>query len=102
VVGGFTVTAQDASGDTVTNYSGTIHFTSSDTKAGLPANYTFVSGDSGTHTFNATLETAGSQSITATDTVTNTITGSQSGITVNAAAATQIRVETAVMEAGLL
>ena len=49
----------------------------------LPADYTFVAGDNGVHTFSSvTLETAGIQSITATDIVTSTITGSQSGITV--------------------
>ena len=43
----------------------------------LPANYTFVGGDTGFHTFSVTLETAGSQSITATDTATTSITGTQ-------------------------
>ena len=85
-----TVTAKDAGGNTVTGYTGTVHFTSTDPRAtagsGLPANYTFVAGDNGTHTFSATLKTAGSQSITATDTVTGSITGTQSGITVNAGA----------------
>jgi hypothetical protein len=83
----FTVTARDASGNTVTGYTGTITFSSSDGQAGLPANYTFTSGDAGQHPFSATLRTAGTQSLTATDTVTNTITGSQTGITVNPAAA---------------
>src|SRR5207245_206227 len=63
---------------------------SSDTQAVLPANYTFVAADAGQHTFSATLKTAGSQSLTATDTATNTITGSQAGITVNPAAANSL------------
>ena len=100
VVGNFTVTAQDASGNTITNYTGTVHFTSCDTQADLPANYSFVTGNNGTHTFSATLKTAGSQSITATDTVTASITGSQSGITVSPVAASQIRVETAANGSG--
>jgi hypothetical protein len=83
----FTVTAQDAFGNTATSYSGTVTFTSSDGLAGLPANYTFVSGDAGVHSFSATFRTAGTQSITATDTATSTIKGSQTGITVNPAAA---------------
>ena len=66
---------------------GTVHFTSTDAQAVLPANYTFTAGDAGAHTFSVTLETAGTQTITATDTVTGSITGTQSGITVNAAAA---------------
>ena len=81
-----TVTAEDAGGNVTTGYTGTVHFTSSDASAVLPANYTFTGGDAGTHVFSVTLKTAGTQSITATDTVTGTITGTQSGIMVNAAA----------------
>src|SRR5207253_2563189 len=87
--GSVTVTAKDANGNTATGYTGTVKFTSSDGQAVLPANYTFVAADNGAHTFTngVTLKTAGTQSITATDTVTATITGSQSGITVSAAGA---------------
>src|SRR5262249_60309160 len=46
--------------------------------------------DNGVHTFPATLKTAGSQSLTVTDTATPSITGGQSGITVTAAAATHL------------
>jgi dGTPase len=84
-----TVTAKDAYGNTATGYTGTVHFTSSDAKAVLPANYTFTSGDAGQHTFSITLKTAGSQSVTASDTVTGSITGTASGIAVNPAAASQ-------------
>jgi hypothetical protein len=98
--GNIIVTAQDVSGNTVTNYTGTVHFASSDTQAVLPANYTFVSGDHGVHTFSSILETTGSQSITATDTVTNTITGAQRGINVTSSTATQIRVETSADGSG--
>jgi hypothetical protein len=87
VVGTETVTAQDAFGNTATGYTGTVHFTSSDSQAGLPADYTFTAADAGVHAFSATLETAGTRSITATDTATSTITGSQNGILVTAAAA---------------
>jgi hypothetical protein len=80
--GSFTVIARDAYGNTATGYTGTVHFTSSDGQAALPADYTFTSSDTGRHSFSATLRTAGSQSITATDTVSSTITGSQAGITV--------------------
>jgi hypothetical protein len=57
-----------------TGYSGTVHFTSSDGAANLPANYTFTGADAGTHTFTVTLRTAGGQTVTATDTVNATIT----------------------------
>jgi len=81
--GNSTVTAKDANGNTATGYTGTVHFTSSDGAAALPGDYTFVSGDAGAKTFSATLNTAGTQSITATDTATASINGTQSGITVN-------------------
>src|SRR5439155_25654347 len=93
--GSFTVTALNASGQVVTGYTGTVHFSSSDSQAALPANYTFTSADQGVHTFSATLKTAGSQSLAATDTTTGTITGSQTGITVNAAGASTLTVSAA-------
>jgi hypothetical protein len=88
----FTVTVLNPGGSTDTSYRGTVHFTSSDAQAALPANYTFTAADNGVHSFSATLKTAGTQSITATNPVTNTITGTQSGITVNAAAASTLTV----------
>src|SRR5207237_432724 len=90
--GRVTVTVKDSFGNTVTGYTGMIHFTSSDAQALLPANYTFVGADNGTHTFSnaVTLKTAGTQLITATDTVTASINGTQSNITVNAAGAASL------------
>jgi hypothetical protein len=84
----FTVTATDAYGNLVTGYRGTVHFTSSDTQAALPSNYTFTAADNGVHTFSATLKTAGSQSLTVTDTANGSIIGSEVSISVTAAAAT--------------
>ena len=85
-VGSVTVTARDAFGNLATGYRGVVHFTSSDGQAGLPVNYQFVAGDNGVHVFSGvTLKTVGSQSITVTDTVTGSITGTQSSITVNPA-----------------
>src|SRR5262249_30128576 len=78
---GFTVTARDAQGNPFPGYRGTVHFTSSDPQASLPADYTFTAADMGVHTFTATLRTVGTQSITATDTATG-IRGSQMGIQV--------------------
>jgi streptogramin lyase len=72
----FTVTAEDPFGNIVTNYTGTVHFTSPDSFATLPADYTFTSADGGVHSFSASLQTHGSQTITATDTVNSAITGS--------------------------
>ena len=73
-----TVTALDANNATATAYIGTVHFSSSDSAALLPANYTFTAGDAGVHAFSATLNTAGSQSITATDNANSSITGGAS------------------------
>src|SRR5260370_2689642 len=87
-----TVTAKDAYGNVATGYNGTVHFTSTDLQAVLPANYTFVAGDNGVHTFNVTLKTAGSDTVTATDTVTSTITGTSSAVNVSPAAASQFTV----------
>ena len=75
-----TVTALDASNATATGYTGTVHFTSSDTSAQLPADATLTNG---VGTFSVTLETAGTQTVTATDTVTSTITGTSGNITVS-------------------
>ncbi len=85
----FTVTALDATNATVTGYAGTVHFTSSDGQAVLPANATLTNG---VGTFSTTLKTTGAQTITATDTVTASITGTSATITVSAAAATHFTV----------
>ena len=88
-----TVTAYDAYGNVATGYTGTVSLTSSDPQAVLPSSFTFTGTDAGTHTFAVTLDTAGTQSITATDTVTSSITGTESGITVQAAAAKTLTID---------
>jgi len=82
VAGSVIVKAVDAGSHVVPGYRGRVHFTSSDSAATLPADYTFTAADAGSHTFSVTLKTAGTSSVTATDTVTGTITGAQSGIVV--------------------
>ena len=71
----FSLTAYDAYGNVAAGYTGMVHFTSTDTSATLPANYTFTTGNAGTAAFSATLKSSGAQTITATDTVTSSITG---------------------------
>src|SRR5207237_5231817 len=83
--GTITVTANDRFGNTATGYTGTVHFSSSDPHAVLPADYTFVSSDQGSHAFSVTLKTAGTQSLTATDTAVASLSGTQTGILVNPA-----------------
>ena len=85
-----TITAQGSTNATDASYRGTVHFTSSDVQAGLPANYTFTAADAGSHTFTLTFKTAGSQSFSAADTSTTTVSGSVSGIHVSPAAASQL------------
>jgi hypothetical protein len=70
-----TVTAADISNATVTGYRGSVHFTSSDGSASLPADYTFTLADNGSHTFSVTLNTAGNQTIVVTDKSDATIRG---------------------------
>jgi hypothetical protein len=84
------VVALNAANHVVTNYTGTVHFTSSNTGNALtgdtlPADYTFTAGDHGRHLFFETPQTAGTQTVTATDTTTSSITGSVS-LQVNPAA----------------
>jgi Ca2+-binding RTX toxin-like protein len=82
--GYFSVTAFDAYGNVATDYAGTVHFTSSDGHASLPADYTFTPGyNYGTAYISATLNTAGPQSLTVRDTANPSVTGSQTGIHVN-------------------
>jgi hypothetical protein len=85
-----TVKAVDPFGQTAVGYTGTVAFAADDPNpaALVPAAYPFTLGDAGVHTFpgGVTLLTAGSRAVTATDTVTGSITGSAS-VTVNPAAA---------------
>src|SRR5262249_41050023 len=81
-----TVSALTSTGTVDPTYRGTVRFTSTDGQAVLPANYTFTAADNGVRTFTITLKTAGSWSVKVTDTVTSSITGTNS-VTVSAATA---------------
>jgi len=70
-----TVTARDAANNVAANYSGMVHFTSSDSAAVLPASSTLTNGIG---TFPVTLTNSGFQTITATDTASSSIQGSLS------------------------
>jgi hypothetical protein len=85
----FTVTAEDSSGRVVPGYAGTIQLTSTDSNATVngspvPAKYTFVAGDAGTHTFTLLFKTAGAQSITVSDQVNTSLAATTKPITVTA------------------
>ena len=85
------VKAEDAYGNTATSYVGTVVFTTSDLGFGvyLPSPYTFTAEAAGEASFSAVLVTAGSQSITVTDTSDSSVTGSLA-VTVVANVATQL------------
>jgi ELWxxDGT repeat protein len=87
-----TITARNADGTTNTGYLGTVHFTSTDPQAVLPADYTFTAADHGVHAFTGKLKTAGSQSITAIDTHAPDMDGTLRDILVKAAAASTMTV----------
>ena len=79
---------------TLSGYTGTIHFTSSDSGSpGLPSNYNFAAGDNGSRTFanGVTLKTSGSQTVTVNDTAQQSATGTAT-ISVAPAAADHFRV----------
>jgi hypothetical protein len=79
----FSVSVTDAFLNPITSYTGTVTLSSSDVAAVLtPSPYTFVSGDMGAHTFTGTLNTVGTQSISATD---GQFSGTETGIAVNSA-----------------
>jgi hypothetical protein len=83
----FTVTVNAlANGKTDKIFNMDVHFTSSDSAAILPIDYTFTATDAGSHTFTngITLMTPGMQTITATATVAHSITGKASVTVQNA------------------
>ncbi|MES1262467.1 MAG: hypothetical protein ABUS49_12100, partial [Acidobacteriota bacterium] len=75
----FTVTALDYKGNIATSYTDTVHLTSTDGSATLPAD---AGLSAGVGTFAVTFNTAGLQSITVTDTAATSINGTSPGITV--------------------
>jgi len=77
---------KDSSGNTATGYRARCSSVAQ-TRRPSCCHYTFTAADAGTHVFsgNVTLKTAGTQSVSATDTVTGTITGVQAGIVVTPA-----------------
>lgn len=68
------VIARDPWSNIADGYTGTVHFTSSDDTAVLPADVTFTAGDHGARSAIVTLKRSGFQTITVTDTVSG-ITG---------------------------
>ena len=88
VVFPITVTALDENGNVATGYAGTVHLTSTD------AAFINSTGNSmltnGVGTFTVTMDQAGTQTITATDTVDGSITDTSSDILVSPGPAAQL------------
>jgi hypothetical protein len=84
-----TGSAFTANGSADLSYVGTVHFTSTDPRAVLPADYTFVPSNDGTHVFSVTLKTSGARSITAVDTGNSALHATQT-VTVSPAAAAAV------------
>ncbi len=84
----FTVSAVDQFGNATPAYTGTVHFSSTDPMATLPADTTLTNG---TGTFTAILQSGGSQTLTAADTINSVLTGNaiigvaviNGGVTIN-------------------
>ncbi|MBI3722626.1 hypothetical protein HY251_01525 [bacterium] len=84
------VTVRDASGAVFTSYRGTVHISSDDPMATLPADYTFGPGDMGSHGFTVALNSFGLFSITATDVAGPSLSGTQGPIASGAGQATHL------------
>ena len=72
--------ALDATGAVVPTYIGTVHITTSDTAANLPADAILAQG---VGTFTVGFDTTGNQTITASDTVGNASSGISPAVSVN-------------------
>ena len=73
----FTVTVFDGLGNIFPGYTGKVNFTSTDGQAVLPTSSNLTNG---TGSFSAAFKTTGNQTITATDSVTSSMTGSSFSI----------------------
>ncbi len=62
------VTVKDSKGKPDTNFSGTIHLTSSDKQALIPPDYTFVTADAGAKALSITFKSKGKQTVTVSST----------------------------------
>jgi len=78
----FYVTAKDAYNNTIDNYTGLVTFTSTDPLATLPSDYNFVLSDNGSRVFEATMQTAGIQTITVVQVGAPSVNGTSNNINV--------------------
>ena len=82
-----TVTAYDTYGNVATGYTGTVVFFSTDPHAAVPLQLHVHRGRRGPAYVYVALDTAGTQSISVTDTARSSLTATDSNITLKPAAA---------------
>ncbi|WP_434382805.1 lamin tail domain-containing protein [Melittangium boletus] len=75
-----TVEVRDAFNNLAAGYTGTVRFTSSDTKAVLPADATFSATDAGRKTLSVTLNSVNGQSVTVKDVARGELTATASTV----------------------
>ena len=89
VQGSFSVRVLDPTLHLADNFRGTVHLSSNDPSAILPADYTFTAADDASHSFTATFNTPGTNTITVTS-LASSRSGSQSNIIVHDGAVGEI------------
>ena len=78
-----TLTTKNSANATLAGYRGTVHLTSTDSSATLPADYTFVAADSGIHTFSGVvLRTTGNQTVSVNGSVSTGFKGTSPAVSV--------------------
>jgi uncharacterized protein YunC (DUF1805 family) len=89
------VKAVDANGAVVNTYTGTVQFSSTDTAATLPANYTFTAADLGVYSFTneITFNTLGSQTFSVKDTAVASTLSTSSTFTIQASSKGRVKAQ---------
>jgi len=81
---GITVALRKGDNTLESSYVGTVHFTSNDPSAILPADYSYTAGDAGTHAFSVTFLNPGAKTVTVTDTGNGSLSATTAAINVTA------------------
>ncbi len=97
-----TVTAKDATGNTLTGYTGTVQFSTNDTTGTVPGNVAFSALQNGVRTVPGfVLKKSGSQTVSVKDVTTTTATGT-AAVTVTPGPPVAIRWTNTACDTGLL
>ncbi len=81
---GITVGLRKAANMLESSYVGTVHFSSNDPSAILPADYSYTAGDAGTHAFSVAFLNPGAKTVTVTDTGNGSLSATTAAINVTA------------------